>query len=421
MHRSNQELSQPQIDGGYKVYTVQGERFEVPQRYRLLRVLGKGAYGIVCSALDMRTGIKCAIKKCKNLFVDPTDLDPAAFAIREVEVMRFCRHENILGLHTVLPSRKPKGEIDELYLVMDLHDIDMSTLIRSKHVIQPEHARQFMYQLMCGLCNIHSAKLIHGDLKPSNLVIDLDGVLVIIDFGMTQHMSGPLLDYIVTYQYRAPELLVGNPVYGPAVDMWAAGCIFAELYNRKIFFPFSKTNAERLASVVHVLGRPPEDIVQNSALLYRIHSSPKAAGTTLEKTVPSMAADTVALDFLKKLLTVDPRLRPTAAEMLQHPYLAAFQDPGTAHVARGACPCVPIRTLAEAREGLWEILQFYNPKEHPTPVGILVVQMVKHVKELQAKERIQSCGGSGSKSCLRKKQQVQWRKQERGYFFRCRK
>ncbi|CDJ40233.1 CAM kinase, CDPK family, putative, partial [Eimeria tenella] len=89
-----------------------------------------------------------------------------------------------------------------------------------------------MRQLLLALCHLHHNKVLHRDVKLSNILLNAAGQIKLADFGLTRPFrepEGPLTDGVVTLWYRAPELLLGAPTYGPPVDIWAAGCIFAGL------------------------------------------------------------------------------------------------------------------------------------------------------------------------------------------------
>ncbi|MGH0176647.1 UNVERIFIED_CONTAM: hypothetical protein FKN15_073470 [Acipenser sinensis] len=100
--------------------------------------------------------------------------------------------------------------------------------------LDPEIVKSFMYQLLKGLAFCHSRNVLHRDLKPQNLLINRNGELKLADFGLARAFGIPVRCYsaeVVTLWYRPPDVLFGAKLYSTSIDMWSAGCIFAELAN----------------------------------------------------------------------------------------------------------------------------------------------------------------------------------------------
>eukprot|EP01124_Arcella_intermedia_P026462 TRINITY_DN4977_c0_g1_i3.p1 TRINITY_DN4977_c0_g1~~TRINITY_DN4977_c0_g1_i3.p1 ORF type:complete len:258 (-),score=43.29 TRINITY_DN4977_c0_g1_i3:35-808(-) len=140
---------------------------------------------------------------------------------------------------------------------------DLATLIHSAEVISPAHVQLFSYQILCGLKAIHSAGVIHRDLKPANILINKDLIVKICDFGTGREENNlrmTQLTEISTPYYRAPEGILNINYYSKSVDLWAVGCIVAELFSRKPLFPFS-SNKSLLSSIVLTLGTPSQQVL----------------------------------------------------------------------------------------------------------------------------------------------------------------
>ena len=153
--------------------------FDVHLRYKPIECIGAGAYGVVCSAIDNRTGCRVAIKKISKVF---DNLILAKRTYRELKILRHFKHDNIIAIREVLLANQAQGQ--DIYVIFDLMETDLHHIIHSQQPLTNDHIQFFMYQLLRGLKYIHSANVLHRDLKPSNLLINGNCELKIGDFGM---------------------------------------------------------------------------------------------------------------------------------------------------------------------------------------------------------------------------------------------
>jgi serine/threonine protein kinase len=107
--------------GPTKTFVVRGTRFEVADKYTLIKAVGKGAYGVVCSCRDVETGRKVAVKKVEDAIVDATD---AKRTLREIKLLRFLNHENIIALVDVQPPAS-YDRFTDVYEITELMDTDL--------------------------------------------------------------------------------------------------------------------------------------------------------------------------------------------------------------------------------------------------------------------------------------------------------
>ena len=179
---------------------------------------------------------------------------------------------------------------------------------------------------------MHSAELLHRDIKPSNLLLDSNCLVKVCDFGLCRSVNeaqGPnpvLTDYVATRWYRAPDILLGSTSYMKAVDIWSVGCILGEMLSGKPIFPGSST-MNQLDKILEITGKPSKedvDAIQSPFATTMLDSLPPPRLKDLNQIFPQ--AEPEAIDLIKKCLQFNPTKRPTAAEILKHPYVAKFHD-----------------------------------------------------------------------------------------------
>jgi len=270
-----------------KVWQVMGENFELETKFKVIDYLGAGAYGMVCAVQDSDDGNVVAIKKCKKIFQSRT---LAKRTLREMRLLRQFSHENIIKLRSILQPSDLRYYTD-LYLVFEIMDTDLAQIIRSPQPLKEQHTQYFIYQLLRALEYLHSKNIVHRDIKydlfiscqvfylshiflshnrPRNILVNADCTLKVADFGLARmyNKDGPesvvaITDYVTTRWYRAPEVIVGWSRYGAAIDMWAVGCIVAELISRSPLFPGENT-MKQLGLIIRIMGAPSEGFVMRS-------------------------------------------------------------------------------------------------------------------------------------------------------------
>jgi len=154
-----------------------------------LSPVGRGAYGLVCSATDTLTGRSVAIKRVARVFADLTD---AKRILREVKLLRHLGgHDNVIDLTDVMTGPPECEAFHTLYLVGTLFESDVHRIVQSKQALTDQHGVYFLYQILRGLKFVHSASVLHRDLKPSNLLVNSNCDLVICDFGLARGVVSP--------------------------------------------------------------------------------------------------------------------------------------------------------------------------------------------------------------------------------------
>ncbi|XP_062180422.1 mitogen-activated protein kinase 7-like isoform X1 [Phragmites australis] len=311
-------------------------------RYKIQEIIGKGSYGVVCSAIDQHTGDKVAIKKIQNIFEHLSD---AARILREIKLLRLLRHPDIVEIKHVMlpPSRR---DFRDIYVVFELMDTDLHQVIKANDDLTKEHHQFFLYQMLRALKYIHTANVYHRDLKPKNILANANCKLKICDFGLARvaFNDSPTTvfwtDYVATRWYRAPELCGSFfSKYSPAIDIWSIGCIFAEILTGKPLFP-GKNVVHQLDLMTDLLGTPSTDTIsriRNEKARRYLSSMRRKQPVPFSEKFPK--ADPSALKLLQRLLAFDPKDRPTAEEALADPYFK-----GIAKVEREPS-CQPISKM----------------------------------------------------------------------------
>lgn len=289
-------------------------------RYEPLERLGDGSFGEVMKARNLKTHEIVAIKKMKTLF--PTWEE--CLQLRELKSLRVLRHENIVQLKEVIRDK------EELYFVFEYMQSSLCKVMRQARHHQGSldeaswlteaQIRSIMYQLFCGLAHMHKHGFFHRDIKPENLLCH-DDMLKIADLGQAREIRSrpPFTDYVATRWYRSPELLLRATTYNSPIDLWACGCIMAELFLQAPLFP-GASEADQIYRICKVLGTPTkENWPEAMSMAAQLHhfKFPKCAGMAWKQVLPASVSKT-ALQLIQDLLQYDPSRRLTASQALQH-------------------------------------------------------------------------------------------------------
>ncbi|PFH54621.1 hypothetical protein AMATHDRAFT_72399 [Amanita thiersii Skay4041] len=288
--------------------------------YERLNQIEEGSYGVVFRARDKETGEIVALKKLK---LEEEKNGFPITALREINALMLCRHDNVVGIREVVVGET----LTQVFVVMDFIEHDLKTLltVMPSPFLQSE-IKTLMMQLLSAVAHCHANWILHRDLKTSNLLMNNRGTIKVADFGLARRYGDPvgvggMTQLVVTLWYRAPEILLGAKVYSTAVDMWSVGCIFAELLLKEPLFQ-AKNEMEILSMIFKLLGPP----TKNSWPDY--DSLPLSKTVSLPSPQPHQFRNkfqyltSAGLDLLMSLLTYDPERRINAEEALQHPYFS---------------------------------------------------------------------------------------------------
>ncbi len=288
--------------------------------YKIQAEIGRGAYGTVYKAQDVRReGYFVALKEIRI----PTTAEEGMpmSTVREIALLKKLEnyeHENIVRLLDVCPGAHTQQE-NRLWLVFEHVDQDLANYLQHcpSPGLGPEKIRDLTRQIIEGVDFLHINRVVHRDLKPQNILISNTGKIKLADFGLARVYSFQmaLTSVVVTLYYRAPEVLLQDS-YHTAVDIWSCGCIFAELHTRKPLFA-GTSDIDQLCKIFEVMGLPVENQwPKNVSLPYS--SFKPCPPCNLEEIIPGL--DRVAKNMLEKMLIFDQNLRTSAAELKKHLY-----------------------------------------------------------------------------------------------------
>ncbi|XP_055703065.1 cyclin-dependent kinase-like 2 [Phlebotomus papatasi] len=279
------------------------------EKYDVISVVGEGSYGLVMRCRHRESGQYVAIKKFLETEDDPT---VRKMAMREIRMLKRLRHENLVNMIEVFRRKK------RFFLVFEyLEHTVLEELEARSGGLGFVTARKYIYQVLRALDFIHSNDVIHRDIKPENVLVSRLGIVKLCDFGFarTYTENETFTDYVATRWYRSPELLVGDPRYGKEVDIWATGCLYAEMMTGEPLFP-GESDVDQLFQIIRVLGKvnARHQILITRNTLFK--GMKQEQDTNLNSIFPDWNRD--SLNFLEQCLQMDTMIRPDTRKLLKH-------------------------------------------------------------------------------------------------------
>jgi len=288
-------------------------------RFQKLEKIGEGTYGIVYKAKDKLTGDILALKKIR---LEAEDEGIPSTAIREIALLKQLQHGNIVRLYDVVHTEK------RLTLVFEYLDKDLKKHLDScgDKGLKLQQCKSFLYQLCDAIHYCHKNRVLHRDLKPQNLLLTNEGQLKLADFGLARAFGIPVRSFtheVVTLWYRPPDVLMGSKHYNTSVDMWSAGCIFAEMLTGRPLFP-GTSEKDQLHKIFQILGTPTLESWPGMEQLPQYKTDfPVFPAKDFRKLFTML--DSNGIDILKAFLQYNPEKRISANEAMNHPHLAEIK------------------------------------------------------------------------------------------------
>ncbi|XP_075677839.1 cyclin-dependent kinase-like 1 isoform X4 [Dermatophagoides pteronyssinus] len=292
------------------------------EKYEKIAKIGEGSYGIVFKCRNRDNGQLVAIKK----YVETED-DPLIkkIAMREIKMLKQLKNPNLINLIEVFRRKR------KLHLVFEYCELTVLDILEKYPRGVPEPiVKRIMWQTINAVNFCHKHNCIHRDVKPENILLTRECIVKLCDFGFARTLipGENYTDYVATRWYRAPELLVGDTNYGPAVDVWAIGCVAAELMRGEALWP-GKSDVDQLYLIRKTLG----DLLARHITIFRTNEF--FAGVSipepdtiepLEQKIPKHI-DQTGFEFLRRTLDKDPAKRSTCEQLLQFSYFNNVKIP----------------------------------------------------------------------------------------------
>ena len=306
----------------------------IAARYQVKEYLGSAAFSKAVQCLDLHTGEMVCVKIIKN------NKDFFDQSLDEVMLLDYLKQNDPDDSHHVVHILDYFYHKEHLFIVCELLRDNLYEFARYNRETGGEpyftlpRLRRIARQCCEALAFVHKLKLIHCDLKPENILIKSYSrcEVKVIDFGSSCYLTDHLSSYVQSRSYRAPEVILGLP-YDGRIDMWSLGAILAELLTGYVLFQ-NDSVAAMLARISSIVGPFPEDLLQRGRHAHKyfvdgvVYERDRAGlPFLLRPKQTSLRArchtdDDLFLSFVGSLLSVDPALRPTAEQALNHPWLA---------------------------------------------------------------------------------------------------
>ena len=299
---------------------VKLDSWRLPAVYSDIKYLATGAFGTVCVAFDTKLKSKVVIKRCVMVFLT---IDKALSVYREMVLLSHFKHTNIVKMLNVFIPPSPEAESDAtlgIYLVLEFCDKTLAHIIESQQLTE-DQIRNILSQTLQALAYIHAAGIVHRDINPHNIMINNNGVVKIIDFGLACLVCEVTTAYVSTWWNTAPEIVLSLPA-DQRVDIWSAGCVLFQMIARCPLF--SSTNKSHVLSLMmNTFEIESLDWVENISDK-RLYETAKEYTGKSKKGFGKLIDDSSSknmISCLENLLIFDHKLRPSAEQALAHPFI----------------------------------------------------------------------------------------------------
>ena len=284
--------------------------------YQKISLIDVGSYGKVFKVKKIKNKKIYACKEIQTVY--RSDFFCSCL-IKEINFLLSIIHPNIIFIKEAIFD----FSFYKIFIVTEYCDYDLKSMLESQVKFSSFQIKFILRQLLMGIKILHENKVIHRDIKTSNILLTEKGIIKICDFGLSRSFTKEdsiLTQGVVTLWYRAPEVLIGLKNYTTAIDIWAIGCVFAELILNEVLFP-GKSELDQLSRIFNFLGTPTLNLWNNFDLLCNLNkvNFPTQSFNNLGKKFKNRLTN-FGIDLLNRFFTYDPLKRISANAALRHPY-----------------------------------------------------------------------------------------------------
>ncbi|XP_027090512.1 mitogen-activated protein kinase kinase kinase 3-like [Coffea arabica] len=258
------------------------------------KLLGRGTFGHVYAGFNSENGKMCAIKEVRLISDDQTSRECLRQLNQEIEVLSQLSHPNIVQYY----GSQLAGDKLSVYLE-SVSGGSMLKLLQDYGPFGEKVIQSYTRKILCGLVYLHDRNVVHRDIKGANILVNPKGEVKLTDFGMAKHIDScsSMLSFKGSPYWTAPEVIMDTGVYSLAVDIWSLGCVVLEMATSK----------------------PPWSQYEGISAIFRI------ANDLEVPEIPNNLSEE-AKSFVKVCLQRNPSVRPTAAQLLHHPFIQGRQE-----------------------------------------------------------------------------------------------